>query len=179
MILDLGCGGIVHEGGIGVDLVGPPNTAASIICNLGFEPIPVDNDSCDVIISHHFIEHLPFTVFEKVNGSWKRYLPVVALFNDVYRVLKHGGVFKVTVPVASDMTHRIHQQSFQDPTHCSFWVHETPRYFSGDYYGFHEVYGHTSRFELIKHVIDLDWYMYFELRAIKSLKNDYPFVLKY
>lgn len=199
MILDLGCGGNLHEGAVGIDIT-PNGTAASIICNLGFEPIPLDDNVAEVCISHHFIEHVPMAVWKVVDKItlqeapeyrapykghmervtecfWERYLPMVYLFNEIYRVLKHDGRFKVTVPLVVNGNFS-HQQGFQDPTHVSFWTPETVRYFSGDFYGFHEVYGHTSRFELVGMELR-DWFMRFELRAIKDLPVDHPYLLKY
>lgn len=174
MILDLGCGGNLHKDAVGIDIVGKPHTAADIVCNLGFEPIPVDDDSVDVCISHHFIEHIPMAIW----NSGVRSLPMVYLFNEIYRVLKDGGLFQVTVPIAVHGSEP-HQQAFQDPTHVSFWVPETVRYFSGDYYGFHNVYGHTSRFEMTVVNLFNRWYMIFELRAIKNLPENYPYLLTY
>lgn len=199
MILDLGCGGrLESEDAIGVDLVPPPNSRASIICNLGFEPIPVDDNSCELVVSHHFIEHLPFATFyreyteeividekgeffDKAHMGkkwvWKRYMPTVYLFNEVYRVLKDRGIFKVTVPLVINGPFP-QQAGFQDPTHVSFWTPETVRYFSGDYYSFHNVYSHTSRFMLTKFEVQI-WFMRFELTAIKDLPEDHPYLLEY
>ena len=169
MILDLGCGGrLESEDAIGIDLVAPPNSRASIICNLGFEPIPFDDDSCELVVAHHFIEHLPFVLWYREDGKWIKDTPVIYLFNDVYRVLKSGGIFKVTVPMTMDMFNQGHGQGLQDPTHVGFWVPETVNYFSGDYYGFHEVYHHKTRFELISREM-LEWYMCFQLKARKDL----------
>lgn len=179
MILDLGCGGRLEtEDAIGIDIVGPPNTRASIICNLGFEPIPLDDNMCELVVSHHFIEHLPFVVPYREDGVWKRHTPVIYLFNEVYRVLMDRGVFKVTVPLVINGPFA-QQAGFQDPTHLSFWTPETVRYFSGDYYSFHHVYGHTSRFQLTKQETSFGWFMRFELTAIKDLPEDYPYLLEY
>lgn len=200
MILDLGCGGNLHPGATGVDIT-PNGTAASIICNLGFEPIPVESDSVEKCISHHFIEHVPFAVWyreqaidfvpapeyrapyegyrEKVSSwLWKRYLPMVYLFNEVYRVLHNRGTFYVTVPLVIN-GHIPHQQGFQDITHVSFWTPETVRYFSGDYYAWHDVYGHTSRFLLDWVDLSPGWFMRFQMTAIKDLPSDHPYLLNY
>lgn len=176
MILDLGCGGNLHEGAVGVDIVGRPATAADIVCNLGFERIPVEDNSVDTIIIHHFIEHIPGEVWYQESGKWQRHLPLVYLFNDIYRVLRHMGIIQVRVPIYP------HIQSFQDPTHVPpFWTIETPYYFSGDYFSFRNVYGHTSRYYLRKKELGGagGWWLDFELVAIKNLPEDFPFLLKY
>lgn len=182
-IYDLGCGGNLHEGAIGIDIVGKPATRADIVCNLGFEDIPAKDNSADRVIAHHFIEHVPFAVWQPPrtrSGKWERLLPMVHLFNEVYRILKHNGVFEITVPIAvNPLNGQAVQQMWQDPTHVSEWTPESIRYWSGDYYGFHNVYGHTSRFELVKIDAHQGWVMNVLLRAVKNLPDDYPFMLEY
>lgn len=175
MILDLGCGGHLHDGAIGVDIVLQPKTAATVKCYLGFERIPFEDGSVDQCISHHFIEHIPGVVTYREDGEWVKYQPLVYLFNEIFRVLRHNGSFLCRVPIYPYI------QAFQDPTHISFWTIETPYYFSGDYYSFHDVYGHTSRFEMLwkQQNGENGWWLDFEFRAIKTLPNNYPFQLKY
>ena len=181
-VVDLGCGN-AKKGDIGIDIVGPPKTQADVVCHLGFEKIPLDDNSVDKIISHHFIEHVPFMVHDRrfigfdaktteAVYEWKRHLPQVQLHNEMWRILKDGGTFECTVPVYP------HLQIFQDPTHVAFYTTETVRYFSGDYYGFHEIYGHTSRFELSSLRL-ISFWMEYVLTAIKDLPDDAPYVLDY
>lgn len=189
VILDLGCGGNKYEGSIGIDVVGPPATAADIVCHLGFEEIPMDDNSVDLVIARQFLEHVPHCVWSPgvighADGqeiTWRRFQPSVFLFNEIYRVLKGRGVLHAELPTTINPLGQATQPAFQDPTHCSYWVPETLNYFAGDYYGFHEVYGHTSRFQ--RKSLNFreynGWLMEFELEAVKDIPDDYPYLLNY
>jgi SAM-dependent methyltransferase len=180
MIVDLGCGG-TKRGDIGIDITSE-GTHADLIANLGFDPIPLEDDFADEVICHHFIEHVPFAVWHQVilprHIIWKRRLPMVYLFNEIYRILKPDGLLKVTIPIVG-LGNLFVQAGFQDPTHVSFWIPETVNYFSGDYYSFHDIYGHTSRFEKKRIDVKNGWFMEFDLRAVKNLPADAPYALKY
>lgn len=191
MIVDLGCGN-AKRGDIGIDIEGPPNTSADIVCNLGFEAIPLEDNFADKVVAHHFVEHIPDVVYERQvfeapitdmnNGPWKVYRPHIFLFNEVYRILKNRGIFYIQVPIVTDGLGRIFQQAFQDPEHVSFWTPERFRYFSGDYYGFHRE-RHTSRFELVSISTGCGhgwpWCCEAELMAIKDVPEDHPYLLNY
>jgi len=144
IILDLGCGkNKRHKEAIGLDIVGKPTTDADIIWNGGFERIPFPDNSCRLVMAHDFIEHIPHVVWIENNGVPKRLQPTVFLFNEVYRVLRDGGLFEIGVPVEDTAR-------FQDPTHSSIWNYKTFDYFSNSYEGFKEVYSHKSNFKLIR-----------------------------
>jgi hypothetical protein len=79
----------------------------------------VDNHigKVDEIRAHHILEHL------KPENKVK----VMALFHDL---LKVGGILDIEVPLFP------HPASVQDPTHISFWVKESFKYFiKGDPFG--------------------------------------------
>jgi hypothetical protein len=185
VILDLGCGGKLHGNAVGIDNVGPPNSLATYVCNLGFDSIPLPDNSCEAVLSNHFIEHIPFEVWyqngvwkENSGPVWKRYLPLVQLLNEVYRVLRNRGLFKIIVPiVTSGYDGYVNMQMFQDLSHVSFWTPETSNYISGDYYSFHGVYGHTSRFEKFNLSFrgTRNWMMELDLLAVKDVPEDTPF----
>lgn len=197
MIVDLGCGGC-KRGDIGIDIVGPPATHADIVCNLGFEDIPLEDDSVDRVVAHHFVEHLPdyahlpgvkitkdsegkVTDLRDLKRSpWR---PHIFLFDEVYRILKNRGTFYIQVPIVTDGSGKVFQQAFQDPQHVSFWTPERLRYFSGDYYGHHDTYQHHSRFQLISVSTGCGhgwiWCMEAELMAIKDVPEDTPYQLSY
>lgn len=190
VILDLGCGGNKYPGAIGIDVVGPPATAADLICHLGFEQIPVDDSTVDLVIARHFIEHVPHCVWSRgIVGTaesqtviWERYKPSIFLFDEIWRVLKDRGILYVEIPTAVNALGQITQPAFQDPTHAAYWCPETLNYFCGDYFGFHEVYGHKSRFQKkcpIKLREHNGWLMEFELLAIKDVPDDHPYLLNY
>lgn len=197
MIVDLGCGG-AKRGDIGIDIAPPPATAADIVCNLGFDDIPLEDDFADRVVAHHFVEHIPDVVYmpgvKIIKDSDGKVIdlkdikrlphrPHIFLFNEVYRILKNRGVFYVQVPIVTANGQQIYIQAFQDPQHVSFWTPERFRYFSGDYYGFHDIYGHTSRFQMTKiergcgH--EWPWCLEVELVAIKDVPEDHPYLLDY
>lgn len=177
MIVDFGCGG-TKRGDVGVDIKAPPASHADVVCNLGFEDVPLEDNSFDEVIMHHFIEHVPMAVwFRNQDGQVERLLPVIRVFNEAYRILKHNGLVTVDVPLYPS------RAVWQDPTHVSCWTTESVRYFSGDYYGFHEIYGHTSRFVFDEKMgLELKaggGIMKFQLRARKDLLPDAPYELHY
>lgn len=63
----------------------------------------------------------------------------------------------------------------------SFWIPDSLNYLSGDYFGFHDHYGHTSRFEKVycNPAIAGGIHMQFELRAVKNVPDNHPYLIKY
>jgi predicted SAM-dependent methyltransferase len=77
--LNLGGGPIwTKDGWTNLDLVNNYNIVEKLLS-------PYENNSVDLIYSSHFIEHL-------------EYPKIYALFQDCYRVLKEGGIFRITAP---------------------------------------------------------------------------------
>jgi len=79
--LHLGCGPRLKKGWINIDL----KECADISLDLR-EPLPFRNDSCSLIYSEHFLEHLDYP--ESVSN----------LLRECRRVLKSGGVLSLVVP---------------------------------------------------------------------------------
>ena len=94
--LNLGCGGQVLEGYIGVDI--RPGVG-QVTADLS-KPWPFEDESVDEIRASHLVEHLPDALFT---------------MSEAWRVLKRGGRFDIDVPSTNGMG------AFQDPTHRSFW----------------------------------------------------------
>ena len=160
--VDLGCGNVKRGQGeiIGIDM--SKDSVADIICNLGFEKIPLPDNYADLVIAHHFLEHLPFVVWYKEEEVWKRHLPVIFLFREIWRILKPDGLFEVTVPCYPNRV------CFQDPTHQSFWTDETLNYFVGDKYGLGKIYGIDFNFEKVaQNLLPDGWQLKFILKAKK------------
>jgi ubiquinone/menaquinone biosynthesis C-methylase UbiE len=94
-ILDLGCGNSKRPGAIGVDF--NSRTAADVIHDLNRFPYPFEDSSFDEVYLDNSLEHLD---------------SVISTMEEVYRVLKCGGVVKVIVPyfrslwAFGDVTHR-------------------------------------------------------------------------
>ena len=61
---------------------------------------------------------------------------------DIWRVLKPGGMFNAMVPSTDG------RGAFQDPTHVSFWNINSWLYYSDDAY--RDLYGIKADFEILK-----------------------------
>ena len=93
-ILDLGCGNAKEEGAVGIDYRSCPSV--DIVHDLNVYPWPLENDSFDLVICKHVIEHLS---------------NVIKAMEEIHRILKKGGVVKIYTPHISNI------MSFKDPTH--------------------------------------------------------------
>lgn len=125
MRLNLGAGNVrLRESYMTVDR--NPRLAPDILASV--PPIPAPDESCEALLASHFLEHLPKDVANE-------------LVREAYRVLVPGGEFEVVVPFA------LSKEAHQDPTHVSFWVPESFRYYTPhfSYLG----YDLEDRFELL------------------------------
>lgn len=93
-ILDLGCGKLKHPGAVGID--SNPNTDADVIHDLDSTPYPFEDDSFDVIVARHVLEHL------------ERPLDVLS---ELHRISRDGALIHIVTPHFSSST------SWSDPTH--------------------------------------------------------------
>ncbi|MHC4082369.1 MAG: methyltransferase domain-containing protein [Planctomycetota bacterium] len=139
IVVNLGCG-FRKKGNIGIDVT-REGTDADIVCRLGFEPIPLDDESADKVICRDFLEHIPKAVYSERRGAMR--YPVIDLMNEVWRILKPGGIFESYTPCYP------HPEIHQDPTHLSVWTLESMQYFCGKY-PIAKVYGVKAEFELVE-----------------------------
>jgi len=116
VVLDLGCGaskmksedpnivvfGLDRQQFDGVD----------VVCDLE-TGIPYENESADVILARHFLEHLS---------------DPIRIMNEIWRVLRMGGEAHIVVPSTDGLG------AFQDPTHKSFWNENSFLYYTHDSY---------------------------------------------
>jgi SAM-dependent methyltransferase len=94
----------------------PPNIK---LADLVIDPIPFEDDSFEWVTAHDFIEHIPRVIYMP-----ERRNPFVELMNEVYRVLKTGGLFMSLTPAYP------HGIAFVDPTHVNVIAEGTfPLYF--------------------------------------------------
>lgn len=182
---DLGAGGamrlwegVEEENYYGVDI--EPTSHKVKYADLVLDPIPFSDRMFDVVTAHDFMEHIPPMVYvPNVRFNKTPQLRVVRrnclieLFNEIYRVLKDGGVFHMQSPAFPT------NASVSDPGHVSYWTEDSVNYYSGDYFGWHDHYGHTSRFEKVECFTDERDRVQITLRAIKSLPKDHPYQLSY
>lgn len=151
--LDLGCG-FRKAGSIGIDATAE-NTDADLICLLGFDPLPFADDSVDEVACRDFLEHIPKAVF--VESERRLRYPVMYLMDEIWRVLKPGGMFRSWTPMYP------HPEVFQDPTHLSAWTIKSMDYFCGLYPGAKRIYKIQANFEKVL-VREENFYLYAELR---------------
>lgn len=139
--VDLGCGAN-KRGDIGIDIYPHPNV--DIICHLGFEAIPLDDDSVDNVVAYDFIEHLPVSVYYREHGVWKVHRPRIFLMREIHRILKPGGRFESFTP------NYPHATWAQDPTHeAPPWCRETWPYFCGTWPELTRTYGIDFHFRML------------------------------
>ena len=123
--LDLGCGCKPKDpfkaGHVsGIDVRNPDNRPEIKMSDLFVHPIPHKTSSFDYITAFDFIEHVPRIMY--LDG--KCHFCFVELMNEIYRVLKPGGVFASLTPAFP------HPEAFQDPTHVNIITNKTfPLYF--------------------------------------------------
>jgi len=122
--IDLGCGHKKPKGYIGVDIVQVDGVDIVHDCN---KDLPFEDNYADLIRAWDFIEHI-----EGKN--------VIHLMNEIWRVLKPSGEFYFKVLDAEKG-----QGAFQDPTHRSFWVKNSFKYYENTHY--HDLYGIKANFK--------------------------------
>lgn len=142
--LDLGCGDFprnpFHADALyGVDV--RDNLAGNIrSADLTVEAIPFADDSFDYLSAYDFIEHIPRVVYAP-----NRRNAFIEVMNEVYRVLRPGGLFYSQTPAYP------HGVAFRDPTHVNFITEETfPLYFD-DTNRWASIYGFKGAFKLLRH----------------------------
>jgi SAM-dependent methyltransferase len=153
--IDLGCGANIKNP-FGAELLYGIDVREDLEKNiykadLVIDKIPIEDNFFDYVTAFDFIEHIPRLIY----CPGRRY-PFVELMNEIWRVLKPGGIFLSVTPAAP------HLQVFQDPTHVNFITEETyekyfdERYLWGKMYGFNGSFSlekqYWNSFQLISHL---------------------------
>tara|TARA_B100002051_G_scaffold56939_1_gene52579 strand:- start:615 stop:1853 length:1239 start_codon:yes stop_codon:yes gene_type:complete len=162
--LDLGCGAKPNDllfktgNASGIDVRNPENRPEIKLSDLFIHPIPHQSSSFDYITAFDFIEHVPRLVY--LNEQCR--FCFVELMNEIYRVLKPGGIFASLTPTFPN------QEAFQDPTHVNIITERTfPKYFCKPY-DWAAMYGFTGSFSLIHQSSKADGKLLTLMRAIKT-----------
>jgi SAM-dependent methyltransferase len=102
---NLGAGKTYIPGFINVDI----SKAADLSLDLGKDNLPFEDNSIDLIFSYHTLEHVSDYLFA---------------LNEIYRVLKHGGVFLVGLPYATlteyHLVNPYHRHNFNEHSFAFF-----------------------------------------------------------
>lgn len=116
--LDLGCGKNPKNPFNADELFGidvREDLEANIKCaDLVVEPIPFDDDFFEYVTAHDFLEHVPRIIYAPARRN-----AFVELMNEIYRVLKTGGLFLSLTPAYP------HAEAFRDPTHVNIITDQT------------------------------------------------------
>lgn len=141
--LDLGCGTNPRNPFSASELFGVDIRANEKLniryADLTIESIPFDSELFDFVTAYDFIEHVPRVVYLP-----ERRFPFVALMNEVYRVLKPGGIFLSITPAYP------FSLAYRDPTHVNIITEETfPLYFD-DTNRLASMYGFSGSFKIVK-----------------------------
>lgn len=139
--LDLGCGDQPKNPFLAQEIYGVDLKSASPhikTCDLVVEPVPFDDQSFDYVTAFDLIEHIPRVIYAP-----DRRFPFIELMNEIYRVLRPGGVFLSHTPAYP------FSNAFKDPTHVNIITEETfPEYFCYPY-PYAKNYGYTGSFTMI------------------------------
>lgn len=139
--LDLGCGGnpknpFQCDEVFGIDIL-PSESKSILAADLAVEPIPFLSEQFDVVTAFDFIEHIPRIIY----NPGRRFC-FVELMNEIYRVLKPGGVFLSFTPAFPKAA------AWRDPTHVNIITEETfPLYFD-NLNRLASVYGFSGHFKI-------------------------------
>jgi SAM-dependent methyltransferase len=139
--LDLGCGlqprnPFNADEVFGVDVLEDPSGKIKK-ADLAIEPIPFADDSFEYVSAHDFLEHVPRVVYAPDRRN-----SFVELMNEVYRVLKVGGMFLSLTPAYP------HTIAFQDPTHVNIITEDTFRLYFDNVNRWAACYGFTGAFSV-------------------------------
>jgi SAM-dependent methyltransferase len=91
----------------------------TLVCTLGYERIPLREDSVDLIVAEHVLEHIGTP---GKTGCWFQ------MWGEFYRVLKPGGRVQFTCPYYSSVW------AWADPTHTRAISEQTFLYLNQDAY---------------------------------------------
>lgn len=101
MILELGCG-VHRQGDTNIAIDKNPKSQADIIRDFAKRGIPFQDNYFDEVWCFDVIEHI------------EMYEDLIFTFNEIWRVLKDGGVFRFTTPngVDAGFSHLTHHRVF-------------------------------------------------------------------
>lgn len=181
--LDLGCGPSPRSmpgcEPIGIDIcvagVVQESPGKVIPTDLVLSKIPFDADVFDRVFAHDFLEHVPRVLYVPqtfagsvvTGGGLVRRQPFLELMDEVWRVLKPGGIFESCTPVVTNA-----DVWAGDPTHVNPVSENTFNYFGAApevnfEYEKMKRYGFKGRFRIAHKSWRHGSHIYVELEAVK------------
>lgn len=153
--LDLGCGADLRtedgHNAYGTDLSEAVKGENIFKINHIWETMEdeIPDNSIDKIFAYDFLEHIPTILNYKSFFKFHTKFPRIILLNDIWRILKPGGVFESKTPYFAETNP--HFAWAQDPTHTDVpWTTESWKYFSDDpeWEKYQKIYGINARFHI-------------------------------
>jgi len=105
--------------------------------DLVLESMPYENESFEYLTAYDFIEHVPRVIYAPARRN-----SFVELMNEVYRVLKPGGLFLSSTPAYP------HPWAFIDPTHVNYITDATFSTYFDDVNRWASIYGFNGAFRI-------------------------------
>jgi len=122
-------------------------------CDLIYEVLPFPDSSFESVSAYDFLQIVPRNAI--INGS--TVFPFIHVMNEIYRVLKPGGIFYAITPGYP------RNEAFVDPTSVNFISKKTHTYFLSPKYKA-RMYGFQGKFKIIRKV---KW-----IKLTQETKND-------
>jgi GT2 family glycosyltransferase len=142
--VDLGCGMNKRCADIGIDY-SLNGTVADKKVNLGFEPLPLADNSVSLVTAYHLLEHIPKVIWTKEKEGFIPRFPFIYLMYEIWRILRPGGVFE-------SMTHVLEPDLSQGSIYVTHINENTFKYFSGSEHPERNVSGGPMKcnFEIVR-----------------------------
>jgi len=110
-------------------------------CNLIYDALPFSDSSFESVSAYDFLQIVPRNAI--INGAGV--FPFIHVMNEIYRVLKPGGVFYAITPGYP------RNEAFVDPTSVNFITKKTHTYFLSPKYKA-RMYGFQGKFKIVRKV---------------------------
>jgi SAM-dependent methyltransferase len=110
-------------------------------CNLIYDVLPFSDSSFESVSAYDFLQIVPRNAI--INGTGV--FPFIHVMNEIYRVLKPGGIFYAVTPGYP------RNEAFVDPTSVNFITKKTHTYFLSPKYKA-RMYGFQGKFKIVRKV---------------------------
>jgi SAM-dependent methyltransferase len=119
--LNLGCGRTSLPGFLGLDMT----LSAAVDVQASATELPFKDDSFDLVVASHILEHIPDSVLvSQGNGRVRQMLGLDRLRDEVDRVLRPGGRFLIRVPYRESSKYEIYHFKQFDRKSFKAWAGE-------------------------------------------------------